>query len=356
MSTQECDVTTINKLAQRIERDIRQRGLSSGDRYLTGNEVGLLLGVSTATANRAMTLLAEQKLLVRRRSSGTFVGSRMDNNSSSRVRLVYVLMPEYISSDSPPPELMIQGIRSAIPGANVLFGFLPETDRLAFVKDLLRDAIHRGQLSGVVPISCGREVYEYLNESMVPTVVMGSLFTPMERLASIDIDERQMARLLVGHLFERGHRRIAIIDNSRGCPGDNNFSDGVSEATFEACQPPNAVFRRFLPDALSIFTEIRKMLASDQTPTGFVARSLRLANSVEQALKSFGAPLDKFEIVFQHYHTAATAHSRFTHAQPRDDFAAIAERIGKTLRRLSEDSEFKPEHIIVPVELCDGQK
>ncbi len=355
MSDTTIETSKIGSLAARIERDIRKRGLSTGDRYLTGAEAGLLLGVSTASANRAMSLLVDQDLLVRRRRSGTFVGSKVGSETMPRVRSVYVLTLEHQSRDIPPTDLLLQGIRAGIARANVHFGFLPEVDRLACVKDLLRDSIDSGQLAGVVPISCGREVYQYLMDAGIPTVVLGSVYESMDRLASIDVDNYQMARLLTGHLFEHGHRRLAVIDNSRGCPGDNYFSDGVAEATADACLPANSVLMRYLPDIESVSAQVREMLVSDWPPTGFVARSPRLANAVEQALKQCGAPLDRYEIVFQDYHTSSPQKSRFTYARPKDDFAAMAIQIGNTLHRLGEDPAWEPEHIVVPVELCHPQ-
>ena len=352
MSSSIIETSKIGTLAAKIERDIRKRGLSTGDRYLTGAETGLLLGVSTASANRAMSLLVDQKLLVRRRRSGTFIGPQVKQEAQSQVLSVYVLTMEHLSRDIPPTDLLLQGIRAGIVRANVHFGFLPEVNRLACVKNLLRDSIRSGQLAGVVPISCGREVYQYLMDAGIPTVVIGSVYDSMDRLASIDMDNYQMARLLTGHLFQQGHRRVVVIENSRGCPGDNYFSDGVSEATAEACLPANSVLRRFLPDIESVFGQVREMLASDWPPTGFVARTPRLANAIEQALKRCGVPLDRFEIVFQDHHASSVQQLRFTYAQPKHDFATVAIQIGKILHRLGKDPSWEPEHIMVPVELC----
>ncbi|MBN2292963.1 MAG: GntR family transcriptional regulator [Pirellulales bacterium] len=355
MSNTTIETSKIGSLAAQIERDIRKRGLTTGDRYLTGAEAGLLLGVSTASANRAMSLLVDRNLLVRRRRSGTFVGSKINSQAVSRTCSVYVLTMEHQSQDIPSTDLLLQGIRAGIASANVHFGFLPEVDRLTYVKELLRDSMRSGQLAGVVPISCGREVYQYLLDAGIPTVVLGSVYESMDRLASIDMDNYQMARLLAGHLFHQGHRRVAVIDNSRGCPGDNYFSDGISEATADACLPANSVLMRFLPDIESVFAQVREMLASDWPPTGFVARTPRLANAVEQALKYCGVTENRFEIVFQDYHTSTVKKSRFTFARPKDNFAAMAIQIGKTLHRLGEDPSWKPEHIVIPVELCHPQ-
>ncbi len=53
----------IRRLAQRLEHDIQSRGLGAGDRYMTGVEVSRQLGVSTAMAHRAMSLLVDKQIL-----------------------------------------------------------------------------------------------------------------------------------------------------------------------------------------------------------------------------------------------------------------------------------------------------
>ena len=345
----------LDALATRIERDVRQRGLSPGDRYITGPEVARLFGVSTATANRAMAMLAEKGLLVRRRRSGTFIGRRADMDSAASVRSVYVLVPECQAEDMPPADLLLRGIRQGMPGANVHFGFLPETNRVAFVKELLGESIRNGQLAGVVPISGGREVYRYLMDHGIPAVVFGSLYSSGDRLTSVDVDNREMARLLVGHLVERGHRRIAVIDNSRGCPGDNDFSDGVSESLASAGLPPTAALRRFVPDMESLFSQVRELLSMDDPPTGVVARSLRLANMVQQVIDECGDRKEKREIVFLEHRIGAAERSPFTHVRPKAPLEETAALIGRTLHRLGEDRDWQPKHVVLPVELVQSK-
>ena len=210
-----------------------------------------------------------------------------------------------------------------MPGANVHFGFLPETNRVAFVKELLGESIRNGQLAGVVPISGGQDVYRYLMDNGIPAVVFGSLYSSGDRLTSVDVDNREMARLLVGHLVERGHRRIAVVDNSRGCPGDNDFFDGVSESLASAGLPPTAALMRFMPDMESLFSQVCELLSMDDPPTGFVARSLRLADMVQQVTDECGDRANKQEIVFLEHRIpvgrSVVVHACATKATARGD-------------------------------------
>jgi len=71
MTTPVSEVSNLMMLAKRIEGDIRSRGLQEGDRYLTAADAGLMLGVSAATAHRAMNLLVQKQFLTRRHGRAT---------------------------------------------------------------------------------------------------------------------------------------------------------------------------------------------------------------------------------------------------------------------------------------------
>jgi DNA-binding transcriptional MocR family regulator len=90
--------TAAERLAQRLEQDIRQRGLQPGDRYMTAEATGKAFNVSRAATNRAMALMAERRLLVRHRKQGSFVGPGLKRSAALGTPTVYILttggMPE----------------------------------------------------------------------------------------------------------------------------------------------------------------------------------------------------------------------------------------------------------------------
>src|SRR5688572_519319 len=93
VQTQTQQSPAISELAKRIEWDIRTRGLRPGDRYRTAAETAEALGVSTASAHRAMNLLVPD-VLTRQHGRGTFVGPAMAKTTRVRVRTLYVLLAE----------------------------------------------------------------------------------------------------------------------------------------------------------------------------------------------------------------------------------------------------------------------
>ena len=94
----------IKDLAIAIEEDIRQRGLRRGDRYLTAKEVGERFQVSTVTAHRAMVILTDKDVVIRKRKSGTFVGAGFVRNPESGpevMHALHVVMDKTYSSSYP---------------------------------------------------------------------------------------------------------------------------------------------------------------------------------------------------------------------------------------------------------------
>src|SRR5438094_5267354 len=116
----------VNCLAERLERDIVSRGLLPGDRYLTAAEAGRELGVSAATANRAMRLLAARDVLNRERSRGTFIGPAVSSGHSFSVRTVFILMrledKDYSTASS---AAILDAVRVALGDVNIQFAFVP---------------------------------------------------------------------------------------------------------------------------------------------------------------------------------------------------------------------------------------
>jgi DNA-binding LacI/PurR family transcriptional regulator len=280
------------------------------------------------------------------------VGSQIQDRRNVKLRSVYVLAPDSAAADIPPADLFIKGIRDALPGAAVYFGVLPTANRLAYVRRLLEGPAREGTLAGAVPISCGREIYQFLANAGIAAVVMGSLFSTGEPLASVDVDNRQEGHLLAEYLIGRGHSRIAAFNNSRDCPGDNYFHDGVSDALTEAGMAPNAAIMRFVPDTETMVAQFSQLMSLSDRPTGVMTPSLRLADAVAEAAEALGISLgEQLEIVFRDYSLAPVEQARYVHVQAQLPFDEYAGLVGRLLARLINDPNSDPEHVTLPVEL-----
>ncbi len=340
--------------------DIRGRGLGVGDRYLTTDAVGLMLGVRKAVASKAVRSLAEKQILISRPGAGTFIGPGLGKDNSSEVQTIYILLPAGDASGAHWAfQPYIMGIRSALPEVNVQFTFVPQNDPLPYVRELINAQRASGHFAGVVAVSCPPEVYRYLSELGIPAVVSGSLYSSKLPLSSVDIDCRHSGRLLTEYLVDRGHRRMALLLTGVGRPGDNLFIDGISDALTAAGLPPNTLVQRSVRDDLvALQATVEDLLEGPDRPTAAITRGSPQAATVVSAVSELGMIVpDDLEVVFDH--TDETTHlidtSLYPRVETKSSFQEHAEMIGRILKELRNDPSC-PQHLILPVEFHEGRR
>jgi LacI family transcriptional regulator len=336
--------------ARRLETDIRQRGLTAGSRYLTAAEAGRLLGVSTATAHRAMALLARRELLVRRRNSGTFVGASFGAPPKRRVRTLYAILRG--SAGDPieyPFDLFVQGVHRVLSGVNIQVSFLPVNERLEYLRELIESAGMAGEVAGFVPISCPREVYRILADTHLPMVIHGTAYLDQENIPSIDVDNREAGRLLTEYLVGRGHRRMALLCAADQLPGDNLFFDGTSEGLTAARLPHNALIVRSIPrDPEAFAVEIQRLLEADDPPTALIARTPTLGLDALRAVERLRAKIDV--VCYAHRPMPETMFP-YAHVVPQVPFVETIEQLTRMLDVQAQGLSLETKRAVIPVEL-----
>ncbi|MBN2291390.1 MAG: substrate-binding domain-containing protein [Pirellulales bacterium] len=342
----------VEQLAYRLEHDIRTRNLSCGDRYLTAIEAGHLLGVSKTTADRAMRILTQQGLLQRRRNRGSYIGAAIDNKPSTPLRVVCGLLPEDFKGLFH-YGLLMQGVCEQMTGLNQMVSFLPKHDSVEHVREMLKFAGSGAELAGVVAISCPREVYAFLADSDLPTVVLGSFHVGDPSLPSVDADHRESGRLLTRLLLDRGHRRIALMNPTESRPGENDFFDGVSEILSQARLPHNALVVRAVPhEDVPFSIAVREVLSLTDRPTAFIARYQHHAKLIATVTSEIGLCVpDDVQIVFRGQAEQQSQQSDYPHAVPRMRLERIGALIGEMLDRISADLPLEQTRVVIPVEL-----
>ncbi|MBN2296260.1 MAG: substrate-binding domain-containing protein [Pirellulales bacterium] len=358
MSTSISGFSSIHQLAKRLEQDIARRRLRSNDRYLTAAEAGKLLGVSRATADRALKILADNQLVTRRQNLGTFVRTPPVATTDVKIRTVHVLIPAELEFDPfVCSNRMVEGIRKQIRDVNVQFSFIPRGMGVGYVEKLIASSSSDRELVGVVAVSCSREVYHFLAESGVPTVVFGSLYPSEPAMPSVDLDNHEAGRLLARYIVDRGHRRIGYLFAADGRPGANAFYDGISEVLTEARLPHNALMVRLMPPDIPTFSAAaRDLLQIPDRPTAFITQGQYLADLISSVTSELGlkVPAD-LDIVFADNATAETEDSPFAHVQGKVCFEETVALIGRMIYRLSRGQSLEEENVVVPVVLRDAK-
>jgi DNA-binding LacI/PurR family transcriptional regulator len=347
-------------LAERLVADIRQRGLTVGDRYLTADEVCRTLGVGKTTATRAMRHLAERGILVSRQRSGTFIGRAGAQTRDSKVQTVFVLLPAGDPSTSHWLfQPFIAGIHTEIPDVNVQFTFVPEREPVSYVRELIDIARASGQFAGVVAVSGSAAVYRYLVELRVPAVVYGSVYSSELPIAAVDSDNYQGGQLLTQYLIDRGHRRIAFLMTGAGLPGNNLFLDGINGALAAAGLLPTVLIPRLIQNDIEALRAIaRELVEGANRPTAIITRGSAQVEALASVAEDAGLAVpNDLEIVFDYDQTTPHPHTPpYPRIQPKLPFAEIAAMIGRMLKEMAVGATAHPKRVMIPMELCEPER
>ncbi len=280
----------VRESAEKLERHIHACGLKPGDRYITTEEAGRLLGKSAVMAQRAMALLAKRDILERRPKAGTFIGKGVTKDVE--IAMVHFLVPEKLLAESVPSDTywrQIEGMREVIPNLGVQFSFIPNQD-LHFTQQVIEKAAISKSLTGVVLMLSSRAIRSYFDSSGIPTVVAGGIEPDLNNLCWIDLDQAQIGRLITAHLLERGHRQIVTIMRDIWSMGEPLLHDGIIETLGSTSLPSGALRIRSLPSERPAIVELtRHLLLHDATPpTAFICRNQFQAECVFHTVESLG--------------------------------------------------------------------
>jgi len=344
----------LSSLAKKIEQDIQVLALRPGDRYRTAAEVASLLESSTATVHRAMSLLVRRGWLTREHGRGTFVGPAVKVSKTARVKTIYVFEEEQPQLSNFQLNDVLKTIHQKLVGVNVQFCFVPTLNGLDYVRSVVEAAQQAGQFAGAIPISCPREIYQYLASTGVPMVVLGSLYLD-QNLPSVDTDFYQVGLLMCRHLIEQGHRKLVLFSGGTGRPGDSALLDGAAEALTEAGLPPNALILRIYPRDTKVFAaQIRQVLQRQDRPTGVCCHGDRLVGPVVRIARELGLSVPKDLEIVSYAESPADDEEEMaqSYVQPRVASAKIT-AIVDLMQRLMSGQVLAPEErkTLIPVEL-----
>lgn len=342
------DQSQTGRLAAVILQDIRQAGFQPGEQYLNGNEIAAKYGVTVITANRALQMLAERNVLERRRRAGTFIAGAFALPATGHLfHCIHLLMPAtYFRASRSMVEQAIFGIHSELPESHIHFTFVPPTDEMAFVRQLVKKAKAAPSPEGIVLYVSSAETQQFFRESGLPVVVFGSVFPEGGDLPWVDRDQRHIGQLLAEFLLREKHQRIATLMRDRWGYGDNLLLDGVQDA-FAAAKAKASHRVRSVPSIPETAAGmIRSLLKSDEAPTALICRSEALAQ-----VASLVASELKIKVPRQLRIVVAEAVENFPCVRPQISQEEQGAIVGRMLKQLSQGQRPNPDHVLVPVAL-----
>ena len=262
-----------------------------------------MLGVSSAMANRAMTILAENHLLIRHRSRGTFVGPGYYSDAKTAVHLIKMTGGSDISGIQ--AEQMMSALRTVTPDARLDCHFYPKNNSAWQIhRDVEKMAADKS-FGGLVLYSCSRDVQEDVARAGVPAVLWGSAYPGVD-LPYIDFDQAEIGRLMAKQAVEAGYRRLHFVTRETWREGDTLTFNGITDHAAKADLGHGAVKLQNVPetaDELVMQNVLERMIrdVADVSPesVAFLCRSSSIAKQLYLVSQSCSAWISqRMTIVF----------------------------------------------------------
>ncbi len=360
MSTAIAEYSTVHRLAKKLERDIQFKSLSPGDRYLTAAEAAHMLGVSRTLANRAMLLLANQNLLIRRRGQGTSIGPAMQVDSAvgklprnkSLQSILLLEATEGADIRQTNLDAMLSLLRRRFDQALVHHLYLPQHHTVEYVRQFVECSKQAGACVGVIALSCIHSVYAYLAECGVPTVVVGTLYPDQRQaLPSIDLDNHEAGLLLTRALAARGHQRFAVMLGVEGRAGTEHFLNGVLAGMHATGLSPANLVARFYPGSKEAFVaQAKDLLSIPNRPNAVIVQGDTVARWLNTIAADLGLSIPgQLEIGYVSKLAANAEPSFGPCVYPQEPYDHIAARVVEMLWRRSQNIPLEENNVLVPV-------
>jgi DNA-binding LacI/PurR family transcriptional regulator len=230
------------------------------------------LGVSRKTIRKALAMLRAEGVIrtERSRASSPVQRAGQTRRKSGPVTRAALLLPEPIEGARPFTVLWVNHLMTLLHHAGM------ELEVMAGWKYFGQNAAQSLQkLVATHPGRCWllarshRPLQEWFAASGAPALVAGSTHEGVE-LPCVDIDHHALCRHAALAFIREGHQRLALFLEKAGHGGDlaseRGFRDGMAE--FKNTGAP--LICRPAKGAASIVRELRRVLAMQPAPTGFL--------------------------------------------------------------------------------------
>ncbi len=284
-------------LVTKVIEDIRVRGLSPGDRYLTSEEAQRVFRVQKSVLNEAMRHLADRQVLSRQRRSGTFIGPAFQADylpSATGLQAVHVLTTlEWHRTRTIRAEQFVETLNSILPDVAVHVRYMPAHNAATVTRQVIDQIRSSRQREGLVLIFSSHETQQLVADSGLPAVNFGSVYPGIEGLPSVEGDQAGIGRMMARYLVDRQHDRFVYLTRNEWRRGDNIVLEAISQELHRAnVSLDGLTIRSVAPVTEQVVSEIRDILAQPNPPTAFMCRTDFYADLVIRETEELGVKVD----------------------------------------------------------------
>lgn len=212
---------------------IRERILSGefkkGSKLLSENELAKRFGISRQTVRQAVGTLVNERMLERRRGSGTYISYQPKpiREKTGNIAVVTTYLDSYVFPD------IIHGIEQVLTAAGYQMQLGITYNRIKNEGNVLSSMLS-GQVDGFIiePTKSAFpnpniKLYRRMLEEEVPVVFLNGYYSNLE-IPHVSMDDYMAGRIATKALIQKGHQRLFGIFKSDDIQGHFRFSGFVN--------------------------------------------------------------------------------------------------------------------------------
>lgn len=327
-------------LAQQISERIAGGEWRDGDRLPSEATLAAEHAVGVNTVRRAMAQLVEEKVIVRRQGSGTYVAQR----SRRKTQTIGVLVP----SRSYYFPAVIEGIAEVADAAGVALRIessdYDDALEIRRIRELMAARCTGLLITPTLHLADPTSRLDMLRGLPIPVVLMERMppeTAPDDVLSCVCTDVVAGGYAAVRHLFMQGRRRIGFLGRCDTATADaavRGFQRAIED--LDLTDVPQAVVRRHTWDHVALTAYAQH--ASDADLDGIVCLGDREATALLPRLHAAGlaTPEDVALVTYDDEEAAAAALPLTAVSPPKREIGRLA--ASTLLRQLSKDSAGAP--------------
>lgn len=195
-----------------IKDQIRHGDLNFGDRLYSENELCSIFGISRQTVRQAIGILEQEKVVSRRRGSGTYIiwRKRSSRESTKKIGVVSTYVSEYIFMD------ILHGIESVLSANGYATQISFTQNRVENERRALRSMLE-SDVDGVIiePTKSGLpnpniRIYDEFRMRNIPVLFFNAKYPDLD-FPVVSLDDVAAGETATSFLIGKGHSHIAGI-------------------------------------------------------------------------------------------------------------------------------------------------
>lgn len=229
------------ELVEFITKKIEENELQPGEKIYSENQLSSMFGISRQTVRHAISILVNEKLLIRIQGSGTYVNEvdKKDTVQSTRIAVITTYVDNYIF-----PKI-IQGIEKVLSENGYAVQISFTNNEIDKERDVLEDILNKSDVAGIICETTmsglpnpNMKLYRDIQKRKIPILFINSYYAELQA-PHVSINDKLTAKDAMQYIIQKGHKKIGGIfklDDGQGHLRYLGYIEAMKENGLQPCE------------------------------------------------------------------------------------------------------------------------